>query len=47
MNPIVHDQLQLTTAVSFLGNAGQFSLGAIAMHAMQQEAAACRSRRIR
>jgi hypothetical protein len=29
MNPILHDKLQLTTRRTFLGNAGQFSLGAI------------------
>jgi hypothetical protein len=40
MNPILHDQLQFTTRRQFLGATGQFSLGAIAMHAMQQEAAA-------
>jgi len=40
MNPILHDKLQLTTRRTFLGNAGQFSLGAIALHAMQQDSAA-------
>ncbi|MFM7606325.1 MAG: DUF1501 domain-containing protein, partial [Prosthecobacter sp.] len=40
MNPILHDQLKLTTRRTFLGNAGQFSLGAIALHALQQGAAA-------
>ena len=40
MNPITHDKLQLTTRRTFLGNAGQFSLGAIALHAMQQQGSA-------
>ena len=40
MNPITHDTLQLKTRRQFLGNAGQFSIGAIAMHAMQQQAGA-------
>ncbi len=37
MNPIHHDRLQLTTRRTFLNSAGQFSLGAIALHAMQQD----------
>ncbi|MES2598231.1 MAG: DUF1501 domain-containing protein [Verrucomicrobiota bacterium] len=40
MSPVHHDQLQLRTRRQFLGNAGQFSLGAIAMHALQQDASA-------
>ena len=40
MTPILHDSLQLKTRRQFLGHAGQFSLGAIAMHAMQQKAGA-------
>ncbi len=39
MNPILHDSLQLTTRRQFLNSAGQFSLGAIALHAMKNEAA--------
>jgi hypothetical protein len=39
MNPVLHDRLQLTTRRQFLNGAGQFSLGAIAMKAMQAEAA--------
>jgi hypothetical protein len=39
MNPVHHDRLQLTTRRQFLNSAGQFSLGAIAMQAMQAEAA--------
>lgn len=34
MNPIRHDQLQLATRRQFLSSTGQFSLGAIALHAM-------------
>lgn len=34
MNPLREEQLRLTTRRQFLGNAGQFSLGAIAMQAM-------------
>ncbi len=37
MNPVLHDQLQLRTRRQFLGSAGQFSLGAIAMQALQAE----------
>lgn len=40
MHPVTHDKLQLTTRRTFLGSAGQFSLGAIALHAMQQGSAA-------
>ncbi len=36
MNPIHHDRLQLQTRRQFLGNAGQFSLGAIALHALSK-----------
>ncbi len=39
MNPVLHEKLQLRTRRQFLGNAGQFSLGAIAMHALDAEAA--------
>ena len=39
MNPVLHDSLQFTTRRQFLNGAGQFSLGAIAMQAMQAEAA--------
>ena len=39
MIPVFHDQLQLRTRRQFLGNVGQFSLGAVAMQAMQAEAA--------
>jgi hypothetical protein len=40
MNALAHERLQLQTRRHFLGNAGQFSLGAIAMHALQNKAAA-------
>jgi hypothetical protein len=40
MNPIYQDRLQLTTRRTFLNSAGQFSLGAIAMQAMQQQSQA-------
>lgn len=39
MNPVLHDRLQFTTRRQFITGAGQFSLGAIAMQAMQAEAA--------
>ena len=38
MNPVLHDRLQFSTRRQFLNSAGQFSLGAIAMHAMQAKA---------
>ncbi len=34
MNPVLHDQLQFQTRRHFLSNAGQFSLGAIALKAL-------------
>jgi hypothetical protein len=37
MNPVLHDKLQLKTRRSFLNSAGQFSLGAIAMHALDAQ----------
>jgi hypothetical protein len=37
MNPVYHDQLQLTTRRTFLNSAGQFSLGAIAMQELERE----------
>jgi hypothetical protein len=40
MNPLAEASLQLQTRRTFLGGAGQFSLGAIALHALGQEAAA-------
>ena len=40
MNTLRHDSLQLTTRRTFLSNAGQFSLGAIALQALQQESSA-------
>jgi len=40
MNTLRHDSLQLTTRRTFLSNAGQFSLGAIAMQALQRESSA-------
>lgn len=40
MNPLLHDRLQLRTRRQFLNSAGQFSLGAIALQALQQDAAA-------
>lgn len=40
MNTVVQTRLQLQTRRQFLGNAGQFSLGAVALHAMQAEAGA-------
>lgn len=39
MNPVLQEKLKLRTRRQFLGNAGQFSLGAIAMQAMQADAA--------
>lgn len=36
MNSLRHQQLQLQTRRQFLGGAGQFSLGAIALHALSQ-----------
>jgi hypothetical protein len=39
MNPVLHDRLQFNTRRQFITGAGQFSLGAIAMQAMQAEAA--------
>jgi hypothetical protein len=39
MNPVLHDRLQFNTRRQFITGAGQFSLGAIAMRAMQSEAA--------
>ncbi|HYF35304.1 MAG TPA: DUF1501 domain-containing protein [Prosthecobacter sp.] len=39
MNPFHHDRLQLQTRRTFLNSAGGFSLGAIAMHALQGHAA--------
>jgi Protein of unknown function (DUF1501) len=39
MNPVLHDRLQFNTRRQFITGAGQFSLGAIAMKAMQAEAA--------
>ncbi len=39
MNPITHDRLQLQTRRTFLNSAGQFSLGAIALSALNQEKA--------
>lgn len=39
MNPVAQTRLQLQTRRQFLGNAGHFSLGAVAMHALQAEAA--------
>lgn len=38
MNTVAQTRLQLQTRRQFLGNAGQFSLGAVALHAMQAEA---------
>ena len=38
MNPVLHDRLQFNTRRQFITGAGQFSLGAIAMQAMQAEA---------
>ncbi|HAL73447.1 MAG TPA: sulfatase, partial [Verrucomicrobiales bacterium] len=35
MNPVRHDSLQFTTRRTFLSGAGQFSLGAIALQALQ------------
>lgn len=35
MNPLLHDRLQHSTRRQFLNSAGQFSLGAIALQAMQ------------
>ncbi len=43
MNTLQHDRLQLSTRRTFLNSAGGFSLGAIAMHAMQGEAKAASS----
>ena len=40
MNPLLHDRLQHSTRRQFLNSAGQFSLGAIAMQAMQEKASA-------
>jgi hypothetical protein len=40
MNPFAEASLQLQTRRAFLSSAGQFSLGAIAMQALSQEAAA-------
>lgn len=40
MNPLLHDRLQLRTRRQFLNSAGQFSLGAIALQALQQDAGA-------
>jgi hypothetical protein len=40
MNPVRHDSLQLTTRRTFLNGAGQFSLGAIALQALQGESQA-------
>jgi hypothetical protein len=40
MNPVQFDKLQFRTRRQFLGQAGQFSLGALALQAMQQEAGA-------
>ena len=39
MNPVHQESLQLRTRRQFLNSAGQFSLGAIAMHAMQDKEA--------
>ena len=39
MHPLREAQLQLTTRRQFLSSAGQFSLGAIALHALQADAA--------
>ena len=39
MNPLREAQLQLTTRRQFLSSAGQFSLGAIALHALKADAA--------
>jgi len=39
MNPVLHDRLQFNTRRQFITGAGQFTLGAIAMQAMQAEAA--------
>jgi hypothetical protein len=39
MNPVLHDSLQFTTRRQFLNGAGQFSLGAVALKAMQAVAA--------
>ncbi|MEN3942321.1 DUF1501 domain-containing protein [Prosthecobacter sp. SYSU 5D2] len=40
MNPVRHDSLQLTTRRTFLNGAGQFSLGAIALQALQGKGSA-------
>ncbi len=40
MNPLRETHLRLTTRRQFLGNAGQFSLGAIAMNALNGPARA-------
>jgi hypothetical protein len=39
LNPVHFERLQLTTRRQFLNSAGHFSLGAIALHALNAEAA--------